>query len=142
LPAPGKLGRHTDVQARLDRLEALLEKAVTGGHKPPYSSQPESPRDRHPDREHESNLTPSSHSGSIHGAGISSDGHDGTLLLEDGQSQFVSSLHWALLADEVSHTFTLESILHSIELSHVEARNFGHYDIYHGHVIRVLTDAS
>ncbi|KAF2490464.1 hypothetical protein BU16DRAFT_153767 [Lophium mytilinum] len=103
-PASSKLARNSDVQARLDRLEALLEKAVTGsqnGQKVPCRSDPESPHDRHPDRDPHPGLTPSSNSGSIHGAGISSDGHDGTLLLEDGQSQFVSSLHWALLADEI-----------------------------------------
>jgi hypothetical protein len=59
---------------------------------------------------HESDHQPSPSSGShsSHGAGISSDNQDGTLLLsEEGQSQFVSSLHYALLADEVSQTPTL-----------------------------------
>ncbi|KAL1793264.1 hypothetical protein ACET3X_008246 [Alternaria dauci] len=46
-------------------------------------------------------LTPSSNSQTSQGGGIASDGGDGTLLLNDGQSQFVSSLHFALLADEI-----------------------------------------
>ena len=50
-------------------------------------------------------LSPSSNSQTSHGGGIASDDGDGTLLLNGGQSQFVSSLHFALLADEVSATF-------------------------------------
>ncbi|KAF2181621.1 hypothetical protein K469DRAFT_588693 [Zopfia rhizophila CBS 207.26] len=90
--------RNTDIQARLDRLELLLEKAVSGQEGP---ARPSTQPNDHDSREPESQLTPSSNSQSSHGAGISSDSHDGTLLLEDGQSQFVSSLHWALLADEI-----------------------------------------
>ncbi|RYN40806.1 hypothetical protein AA0112_g2745 [Alternaria arborescens] len=95
----GKIGKGSDVQARLDRLEYLLEKAVAGqGAKPTGSVRSSVDFDR---KEAEA-LTPSSNSQTSHGGGIASDGGDGTLLLNDGQSQFVSSLHFALLADEVS----------------------------------------
>ncbi|OCL03759.1 hypothetical protein AOQ84DRAFT_381310 [Glonium stellatum] len=99
-PGATKLSRNADVQSRLDRLETLLEQAV-GAQKPEHRPSTNAPNDRQSGHEYESELTPSSGSGSSLGAGISSDGHDGTLLLEDGQSQFVSSLHWALLADEI-----------------------------------------
>ena len=52
-------------------------------------------------KDHEATLTPSSNSQTSHGAGMADDG-DGTLLLDGGQSKFVSSLHYALLAEEVS----------------------------------------
>lgn len=94
----GKIGKGSDVQARLDRLEYLLEKAVAGqGAKPTGSVRSSVDFDR---KEAEA-LTPSSNSQTSHGGGIASDGGDGTLLLNDGQSQFVSSLHFALLADEI-----------------------------------------
>lgn len=96
----GKGGaRNADVQARLDRLEFLLEKAVSGqaaASEPPGASSGEGDR-----RECEAQATPSSTSQTSQGAGISSDKDDGTLLLDDGKSHFVSSLHYALLADEI-----------------------------------------
>lgn len=45
--------------------------------------------------------TPSSNSQTSHGQGIASDDGDGTLLIDGRQSKFVSSLHYALLADEI-----------------------------------------
>lgn len=108
-PAGGKIAKNSDVQARLDRLELLLEKAVSG------QSVPTAPPDRSHDddgkNEQDSGLTPSSNSQTSHGAGMSSDTHDGTLLFDDGQSQFVSSLHYALLADEVGTLFFQSSSL-------------------------------
>lgn len=102
----GKGGsRNADVQARLDRLESLLEKAVSGqaaSSEPPKTSSGEGDR-----RESETQATPSSTSQTSQGAGISSDKDDGTLLLDDGKSHFVSSLHYALLADEVRITYSL-----------------------------------
>jgi hypothetical protein len=92
------LAKNSDVQSRLDRLELLLEKAVTGqpprrpGHGRPHSDS--DVKDYDPN-------TPSATSQASHGAGMADDG-DGTLLLDGGQSQFVSSLHYALLAEEVS----------------------------------------
>ncbi|KAF2004474.1 hypothetical protein P154DRAFT_485125 [Amniculicola lignicola CBS 123094] len=96
----GKGSRGIDVQARLDRLELLLEKAVGGQQAPPRFTGQNSNSDFEK-RDANTGLTPSSNSQSSHGAGMSSDNSDGTLLLEEGQSQFVSSLHWALLADEI-----------------------------------------
>ena len=98
----GKGARNIDVQARLDRLELLLEKAVSGQAPPTQISSHASNGIERRERDYDSGLSPSSNSQSSLGAGMSSDNNDGTLLLEDGQSQFVSSLHWALLADEVS----------------------------------------
>ncbi|KAL5394175.1 hypothetical protein PMIN06_005167 [Paraphaeosphaeria minitans] len=94
----GKLSRNGDVQARLDRLESLLEKAVSGA---PPQQQALSHYARHEEHGHDSELSPSATSQTSQGAGISSDNHDGTLLLDGGQSKFVSSLHYALLADEI-----------------------------------------
>lgn len=95
-----KLSKTSDVQARLDRLESLLQKAVSG------HAQPQQPLLHHgsEDHVHLSEFSPSAASQSSQGAGISSDDHDGTLLLDGGQSKFVSSLHYALLADEVYDT--------------------------------------
>ncbi|ORY00294.1 fungal-specific transcription factor domain-domain-containing protein [Clohesyomyces aquaticus] len=98
-PPAAKGARGPDVQARLDRLELLLEKAVSTQGPTAHSSDRRTTE--HDRREPESMETPSTNSQGSQGAGISSDNHDGTLLLEDGQTQFVSSLHWALLADEI-----------------------------------------
>jgi hypothetical protein len=96
----GKL-KGGDVQARLDRLELLLEQAASGkGGVKPWAAVRGDEETGRPDPE--SQLSPSSNSQSSHGAGLSSDNHDGTLLLDGEQSQFVSSLHYALLAEEVS----------------------------------------
>lgn len=100
LAGSGKMSRNSDVQSRLDRLELLLEKAVSGQPVQPASSDR---RDEdHFKPEPDSQLSPSSNSQTSVGAGMSSDNQDGTLLLDGGQSQFVSSLHYALLAEEVS----------------------------------------
>lgn len=98
-----KLSRNGDVQARLDRLESLLEKAVTG-HAPPQLHPPRHIRQEE-EQGHDSDLSPSATSQTSLGAGISSDNNEGTLLLDGGQSKFVSSLHYALLADEVIMAF-------------------------------------
>lgn len=105
----GKPAKSSDVQARLDRLEALLERAVAGQGANETSSVRSSADFE--TREPEAQLSPSSNSQTSHGGrGITSDNGDGTLLLEGGQSQFVSSLHFALLADEVSSTVVTLSI--------------------------------
>lgn len=101
LATGGKGGRSNDVQARLDRLEYLLEKAVAGQGTNSVSSLRSSADF---ERKETDASTPSSSSQTSQGAGITSDNGDGTLLLNGGQSQFVSSLHFALLADEVSET--------------------------------------
>lgn len=99
----GKIAKNGDVQARLDRLELLLERAVVGQGANPTSSV-RSSADLEKKLEPEAQLTPSSNSQTSHGGGMASDDGDGTLLLDGGQSQFVSSLHYALLADEASPT--------------------------------------
>jgi hypothetical protein len=96
-------------------LELLLERAVSGQPPPPREPQhvnhePEKREIRDPD----SQFSPSSNSQSSQGAGISSDNHDGTLLLDEGQSQFVSSLHYALLADEVGALSSLSISSHTL----------------------------
>jgi hypothetical protein len=83
--------RNVDVQARLDRLESLLERAVSGKEVTSESSKPMNDEAEKP--KSESQTTPSSTSQTAYGAGMSSDNNDGTLLLGDGKSQFVSSLH-------------------------------------------------
>ncbi|KAH7122520.1 fungal-specific transcription factor domain-containing protein [Dendryphion nanum] len=100
-PSNGKVPRGVDVQARLDRLELLLEKAVSGQATATPRGSNHSNINFERQREPESQISPSSNSQSSHGAGMSSDNHNGTLLLDEGQSQFVSSLHYALLADEI-----------------------------------------
>ncbi|KAF5988003.1 putative C6 transcription factor [Fusarium bulbicola] len=87
-----------DIKNRLERLEQLLERALSGG---PATSQP--PTNTASNTEHPyskqglgSSLNPRSET-------LSTDGYDGALLLESqgGQSRWVSSLHYSLLADEI-----------------------------------------
>jgi hypothetical protein len=99
----GKIAKSGDIQSRLDRLEKLLEKAVTGRDMIPTTSVRSSAELEA--RGQEAQSTPYSTSHAFRGgAGMASDDGDGTLLLEGGKSQFVSSLHYALLAEEVSIT--------------------------------------
>lgn len=106
----GKMAKNSDVQSRLDRLELLLERAVTGQAQiAPQSVRSSIDYER---KESDAQLTPSSNSQTSHGGGITSDDGDGTLLLDGGQSQFVSSLHYALLADEV-RTFPESFMMHT-----------------------------
>ena len=104
----GKIAKNSDVQARLDRLEVLLERAVgTRKTSSSLSGRPIIETDTKLELEPQS--TPSSTSQASYGRGVASDDGDGTLLLDGGQSQFVSSLHYALLAEEVS-SFLLISV--------------------------------
>lgn len=99
-PGSGRLAKNGDVQSRLDRLESLLEKAVSGqGGKSSVLARAVSDSEM---KDHEAALTPSSNSQTSLGAGMADDG-DGTLLLDGSQSKFVSSLHYALLAEEVGN---------------------------------------
>lgn len=101
--ANGKPSRGNDVQSRLERLELLLEKAVSGkGAAAQNLDQAKHDHERLERRDTENHFSPSSNSQSSQGAGISCDNNDGTLLLDEGKSQFVSSLHYALLAEEVN----------------------------------------
>jgi hypothetical protein len=81
-------------------LEQLLERALSGGpaipqHPADTASIPEPPLSNHQGLG--SSQNPQAET-------LSTDGYDGALLLEGqgGQSRWVSSLHYSLLADEVS----------------------------------------
>lgn len=92
--------RESDLRDRLDRLEKLLERAIStpaplteGIPKETTSNTPPSGEDRSsPLLDKETNSKT-----------LSADGYDGALLLDSkgGNSHWVSSLHYALLADEV-----------------------------------------
>lgn len=106
---------HSEINARLERLESLLELAVhnqppsklqvsTAKQQPQSHPHPATRRDTsqsdvsEPKERVNSSASPnSSTSGDIQAA----DAYDGTLLVENGQSHFVSSLHWALLTEEL-----------------------------------------
>jgi hypothetical protein len=98
----GKIAKNSDVQSRLDRLELLLEKAVSGqGTIPQTYARSDTDLNR---RDHEAHMIPSPNSQNPIGQGMAADDGDGVLLLDEGRSQFVSSLHFALLAEEVRTT--------------------------------------
>jgi hypothetical protein len=104
----GRIAKSSDVQSRLERLESLLEKAVSGqGGRPSVPARAIGDSEM---RDHEVAFTPSSNSQTSQGAGMADDG-DGTLLLDGGQSKFVSSLHYALLAEEVCVPIRLSRLL-------------------------------
>jgi len=97
----GKAAKNGDVQARLDRLELLLEKALaTQGTNSVLSIRSSTDGEI---SESEAQLTPTSTSQISHGGGIASDDDDGTLVINGEKSQFVSSHHYSLLAEEVSY---------------------------------------
>ncbi|KAM5466685.1 hypothetical protein MauCBS54593_005942 [Microsporum audouinii] len=96
-----------EIRTRLERLEKLLERAICGGdnlsHSPDtHVDQAPGPRtpidvaDQGGTATDIKTLGPRSET-------LSTDGYDGALLLEaeGGQSRWVSSLHYALLADEI-----------------------------------------
>jgi hypothetical protein len=96
-----RIAKNSDVQSRLDRLELLLEKAVAGQGTTPHTHVlPSTDLDR---RGHEAHLMSLPNSHTSIGQGMTADDGDGVLLLDEGRSQFVSSLHFALLADEVGN---------------------------------------
>ncbi|KAG5795596.1 hypothetical protein H9Q69_005360 [Fusarium xylarioides] len=88
-----------DIKNRLDRLEKLLERALSGGPAISYHPTDTLFNPEHPPSKHD-NLNSSQNPQSDI---LSTDGHDGALLLEGqgGQSRWVSSLHYSLLADEI-----------------------------------------
>ncbi|KAF5988763.1 C6 transcription factor [Fusarium coicis] len=88
-----------DIKNRLERLEQLLERALSDGpaipqHPADTASIPEPPLSNHQGMG--SSQNPQSET-------LSTDGYDGALLLEGqgGQSRWISSLHYSLLADEI-----------------------------------------
>lgn len=95
----GKIAKNSDVQSRLDRLELLLEKAVAGKVQMPQTSMQSSAEFERKDHEEHAMQSPNSQMSTRQG--MAADDGDGVLLLDEGRSQFVSSLHFALLADEV-----------------------------------------
>ncbi|KAF5657667.1 c6 transcription [Fusarium heterosporum] len=107
-----------EIRNRLERLERLLEQAIVSGgnisHAPDvrvYSS--ENPRGVDQVKGASSNSRVET---------LSTDGFDGALLLEakEGQSRWVSSLHYALLADQIHDVKSLlgdESVGEPVESS-------------------------
>ncbi|KLO84462.1 putative C6 transcription factor [Fusarium fujikuroi] len=88
-----------EIKNRLERLEQLLERALSGGPVLPQHPTDAASNLDHPHSKHQgliSSLNPQSEI-------LSADGYDGALLLEGerGQSRWVSSLHYSLLADEI-----------------------------------------
>ncbi|EGD92409.1 hypothetical protein H112_00010 [Trichophyton rubrum D6] len=95
-----------EIRNRLERLERLLERAITGGssntHSPDlHIGQARGPQT--PTNAGKSSETTDTKAVNLKCETISVDGYDGALLLEaeGGQSRWVSSLHYALLADEI-----------------------------------------
>jgi hypothetical protein len=90
-------------------------------------------------------LTPSSDSQTSHGGGIASDNGDGTLLLNGGQAQFVSSLHFALLADEVSDDLDIPFPPRKVQRLHpyIEQQPFiNSYPTYNTEMLNGIIDAA
>ncbi|KAH5039225.1 hypothetical protein HBI75_067130 [Parastagonospora nodorum] len=95
----GKITKNSDVQSRLDRLELLLEKAVAGhGGTSQASVRSSADFER---RAQDVHTEPSPNSQTSAGQGMTADEGEGVLLIDQGSAQFVSSLHFALLADEI-----------------------------------------
>ncbi|PVI02705.1 hypothetical protein DM02DRAFT_559162 [Periconia macrospinosa] len=92
-----------DIQGRLERLERLLEKAVSV-----RPAQPSTKKEFADDQVKYDQVSPSDSQTSQ--PGMSSDNQDGTLLLDGEQTRFVSSLHYALLADEIQDIKALLSV--------------------------------
>lgn len=88
----------------MERLEKLLERAIAGGAADiaPALSDPQAPAPDTPFDGDQKGVAAGAVSDRKNET-LSVDGYDGALLLEpeSGQSRWVSSLHYALLADEV-----------------------------------------
>lgn len=111
----GKIAKNNDVQSRLDRLELLLEKAVAGyGGTPQASVRSSADLER---RAQDAHAEPSPNSQTSAGQGMTADEGEGVLLIEEGRAQFVSSLHFALLADEVCSPVTASGTGHMRRVS-------------------------
>ncbi|EAU31602.1 predicted protein [Aspergillus terreus NIH2624] len=88
-----------EIRTRLERLEQLLERAISGGGTISQSPDVKVPCAESPsDTDQGGGALPNPRNETL-----SADGYDGALLLEaqGGQSRWVSSLHYALLADEI-----------------------------------------
>ncbi|KAK8433250.1 putative C6 transcription factor [Phyllosticta citricarpa] len=101
----GAQSSHAEINARLERLESLLERAVSQPAYPPVATRQPSRREPIKSEVVESKETAensaSPKSSTSSDQILAADAYDGTLLVENGQSHFVSSLHWALLTDEL-----------------------------------------
>ncbi|KAF4952563.1 hypothetical protein FGADI_6634 [Fusarium gaditjirri] len=88
-----------EIRNRLERLEKLLERALGGGSVVPQHPADTASHPAHPHSKHQGLGS----SQSTQSKTLASDGYDGALLLEGqgGQSRWVSSLHYSLLADEI-----------------------------------------
>ncbi|KAH2619480.1 hypothetical protein KXV20_004608 [Aspergillus fumigatus] len=88
-----------EIRSRLERLEKLLERAISGGGNMSILPDAKGTSTGSPsDVDQGGNALPNPKCETL-----SADGYDGALLLEaeGGQSRWVSSLHYALLADEI-----------------------------------------
>ncbi|CVL10826.1 hypothetical protein FPRO06_08091 [Fusarium proliferatum] len=88
-----------EIKSRLERLEQLLERALSGGPVIPQHPTDAASNLDHPHSKHQGLISSLNAQSEI----LSADGYDGALLLESsgGQSRWVSSLHYSLLADEI-----------------------------------------
>ncbi|KAF5564457.1 C6 transcription factor [Fusarium napiforme] len=88
-----------DIKNRLERLEQLLERALSGGPAIPQHPADTASNPEHPLSNHQGPSSPQNPQSET----LSADGYDGALLLESqgSQSRWVSSLHYSLLADEI-----------------------------------------
>jgi hypothetical protein len=97
-----EISNSSDIGARLDRIESLVEHILYGQRSSPKTHEDSPWQQRNVETDQtliESEVTES------HGAfirSLSSAVGEGTLLVENGESHFVSSQHWALLAEKVN----------------------------------------
>lgn len=115
-PRPNLRAGQDEIRNRLERLERLLERAITGGSNATHSPDPHIGQVRGtptPTNAGQSSATTDTKAVNLKCETLSVDGYDGALLLEaeGGQSRWVSSLHYALLADEVQHPISLTTLL-------------------------------
>ncbi|KAG5206118.1 Bikaverin cluster transcription factor [Trichophyton interdigitale] len=95
-----------EIRNRLERLERLLERAISGGSNTTRSPDLHIGQGRGPQtptNAGQNSATTDTKPANPKCETLSVDGYDGALLLEaeGGQSRWVSSLHYALLADEI-----------------------------------------
>ncbi|GME47409.1 Transcription factor [Neofusicoccum parvum] len=95
------------IDARLGRLERLLEQAMQTTRA--QSDEPQAAANEGPNEGVLASPDVLPQSASPDNEIRAVNGDDGTLLVEDGKSHFVSSQHWALLATEVWHSICYQA---------------------------------